>query len=137
MSGEGEILLIWHRFDRMTKACKEFHASECVYVIADPKGIPLYIGSSQALGDRRYRGGTASSFDAALHGSGNLIFVSKVPSGRCAVIEKALIWAERPEYNKQGKIIPLSSLETATFIHQRDVPAFSRAAVSVSGAVPV
>jgi len=121
----------------MSKACKEFYTSECVYVIADPNGSPLYIGSSQALGDRRYRGGTASSFDAALHGSGNLIFVTKVPSGRCVVIEKALIWAERPEYNKQGKIIPLSSLAAATFIHQGDVPAFSHTAVSVSGAVPV
>lgn len=104
--GDGEIHLTWRRFDRMTKACKEFHTTACVYVIADVTGIPLYIGSTEALGDRRYRGGTASAFDAALHSSGNMIFVAEILVAQCVGIEKALIWAEKPQYNRQGKIIP-------------------------------
>lgn len=104
------ICLTWRRFDRMTKACSAFKTVSCVYVIATVQGEPLYIGCSQALGDRRYRGGTAAAFDAALHGSGNQIFVAEAPVNECEAIEKALIWAERPRYNRQGKIIQLSSL---------------------------
>lgn len=47
------ILLRWRRFERMIKACKAFRAVSCVYVIADPKGKPLYIGCSKDLDGRR------------------------------------------------------------------------------------
>lgn len=77
VTDKNEIHLIWRRFERMTKTCKEFNIAAFVYVIADARGKPLYIGSSQALGDRRYRGGTAAAFDAALHDSGNLVFVAE------------------------------------------------------------
>jgi len=118
------IHLRWRRFDRMTKACKASRAVSCVYVIADPKGKPLYIGCSEDLDGRRYRGGTASAFDAALHGSGNLILVAEITPEHREAVEKALIWAEKPPYNRQGKIIPLSDFKAGTFTHEGDVPAF-------------
>ncbi len=118
--------LVWQRFDRMTNACKAFRAVSCVYVIADPRGKPLYIGCSEDLHGRRYRGGTASALDAALHGSGNLIFVAEVASDHREPVEKALIWAEKPPYNRQGKIISLSRLKAEVFVHEGDVPAFGQ-----------
>lgn len=71
-----------------------------------------------------YRGGTASAVDAALHGSGNLIFVAEVAGEHRETVEKALIWAEKPSYNRQGKIIPLSDLKAETLAHEGDVPMF-------------
>jgi hypothetical protein len=119
-----DVQLTWRRFDGMVAATKAFKACACVYVIADPNGTPLYIGVSKALGELRYRGGTAAAFDAALHGSGNIIFVAESTVGDCEQVEKALIWAEKPPYNRQGKIIPLSDLNAGTFIHDGEVPVF-------------
>ncbi len=107
------IHLHWRRFAQMTKACEAFKIDSCVYAITEGKGKPLYVGSSMALGESRYRGGTAAAIDAALHGSGNLIFVSAVLAERREAVEKALIWAEKPLYNRQGKIISLIPSDAA------------------------
>jgi hypothetical protein len=48
------------------------------------------------------RGG---QLNAAMHNSGNLLFVAAVPSRLVAVVEAALIWAYRDQlaYNNLGK----------------------------------
>jgi len=62
------------------------------------------------------------------HGSGNVVFVACGDATQCATVEQALIWAEKPPYNKQGKIIPLSDLDAATLVHDGDVPVFAHVA---------
>lgn len=96
-------------------------------MVADASGTPLYIGSSEGRDglDGRYRGGTASTVDAALDGSGNQIFVAGGPRGRCEEIEKALIYAEQPRYNRQGRTVSLSSLSPASLTHSGDAPRFA------------
>ncbi len=126
-SMSGEAVLTWKRFKRMTEACKEFKLKSCIYVIADSSETPLYIGEAAGRDglDGRYRGGTASAVDAALHESGNLIFVTPVPNKECRTIEQALIYAEQPLYNRQGKIVPLSSVSADSILHRGDVPRFT------------
>src|SRR5262245_10811530 len=102
IGGMRDVRLTWRRFEGMVGATKAFKARSCVYVIADPSGRPLYIGVSEDL-ERRYRGGTAAAFDAALHGSGNIVFVAESSVEECEQVEKALIWAQKPRYNRQGK----------------------------------
>ena len=51
---------------------------------------------------------------AAMHGSGNFIFVASVPEAMCAKVEEALIWQMRESllYNIQGKAnSPLKHME--------------------------
>lgn len=124
----------------MTEACAEYQRRFCVYVVADPSGVPLYIGASEGQGglNGRYRGGTARAVDAALHGSGNWVHVAETDPGRCFEIEKALIYAEcravsqggqAPLYNRQGRIIPLSSFPAESLVHEGESPAFRHRAV--------
>jgi hypothetical protein len=46
--------------------------------------------------------------DAAMHDSGNLIFVAAVEKKLCGFVENELIWQGRRclIYNNQGKIVP-------------------------------
>jgi hypothetical protein len=43
----------WRRFDGMVAGTKAFKACACVYVIADPKGTPLYIGGTIVASGQR------------------------------------------------------------------------------------
>lgn len=126
--------LIWRRFRLMTEACVAFKGTCCIYVIADSSGTPLYVGESESKGglDGRYHGGTAAAVDAAMHGSGNCIYVAEGERGKCGLIEKALIFAEhcstghafQPLYNRRGRITPLSTFPMETLIHEGEPPAF-------------
>ena len=120
------ITLRWKRFASMVAACRDFRHVCCVYVIADPSTRPMYIGCSESKGglDGRYHGGTASAVDAALHGSGNLVFVAEVARGGCDPIEKALIWSEQPPCNRRFKNRNHSSLSADSLLNEGVVPAF-------------
>ncbi len=120
------IVLTWQRFTLMSEACKSFKQVSCVYVIADRSHKPLYIGEAGGMDglSGRYRGGTAHAMDAAMSGSGNTISVAPVAADHRTPVQNALIYAEQPPHNRQGKIIPLSDLGMDSVEHQGDVPAF-------------
>ena len=124
---DGQVVLTWQRFGRMIEACKAFKERSCLYVIAEPSGKPLYIGGAGGRDglDGRYRGGTASAVDAALHGSANIIFVAPIPDDKVKAAEKALIFAEKPMYNRQGKIVPLTAMPVESLVHAGDPPQFT------------
>jgi hypothetical protein len=74
--------------------------------------------------DSRYRGGTGYSMDAAMHGSGNLIFVAAVDPALCGAVELELIWRGRKAltYNNVGKLrAPLVRFE---LVHEGEAPNF-------------
>lgn len=83
----------------------------CVYVIADRKGKPLYIGKATG---RKYRGfveryvGNSAAICAMAHGSGNRLYVGRI-KGRSrrawyADLEIELIALEHPRYNVKRKL---------------------------------
>ena len=123
-----EIVLTWKCYTSMKEAGEAFRGKSCVYVIAAPSRKPLYIGETGGVDGLygRYKGGTASSMDAALHGSGNLIFVAAIADEFRRMVENALIYAEQPPYNKQGKIIPLSPLPVESILHAGHSPTFTQ-----------
>jgi hypothetical protein len=56
--------------------------------------------------EARYRGGTGYAIDAAIHESGNLVFVAVVAVHLCSSVESELIWQGRLclPYKNQGKL---------------------------------
>jgi len=102
------VMLEWHRFAKLTEARSVFARSSCVYIQTDPAGYPIRIGKASQGLEPRYRGGTGYALDAAMHGSGNLLFVAPVPVDLCGVVEDELIWQGRRAltYNNNGKILP-------------------------------
>ena len=132
VSASCQISLAWQRFPSMHEAAKAFKCRCCTYVIFDQNGRPLYIGPSGGKDglEGRYRGGPASAMDAALHGSGNHIFVAPFSGPPREAVEKALIYWEQPQYNRQGIIINLGDLSQSSpirpdsVIHSGDTPSF-------------
>ena len=93
------VVLLWKQFPTFREARRAFKAKPCIYAVTNSTGHILKIGESSNLW-RRYWGGTGYTLDAALHGSGNLVFGAPAPqdkSERCA-IEAALIFACQPPY---------------------------------------
>jgi hypothetical protein len=62
------------------------------------KLMPEAVRKASAGLEPRYRGGTGYAMDAAMHHSGNLIFVAAVEKKLCGFVENELIW--------QGKTLP-------------------------------
>jgi len=89
----------------MTDSRRDFGAASCVYVQADAAGRPVRVGMASRGLHARYRGGTGWALDAAMHESGNVVFVAPFPSEIVADVESALIWAYRDQlpYNNVGK----------------------------------
>ncbi len=106
MSGE-TITLRWQRFALFTDARAAFSKVPCVYVQTNAEAEPLRIGKASKGLEPRYRGGTGHALDAAMHGSGGLVFVATVPKELCEAIESELIWRCRRAlvYNIQGKVL--------------------------------
>jgi hypothetical protein len=106
-SAKPMIKLEWHRFAKLTEARSRFAKTPCVYIQADSKGCPIRIGKATEGLEARYRGGTGYAIDAAMHGSGNLVFVAAVERDLCACVEDELIWQGRRclTYNNQGKTV--------------------------------
>jgi hypothetical protein len=84
-----------------------------------------YSSSKASMGLRkRYWGGTGYAMTAAMHDSGNFIFVAAVPETMCAEVEEELICRLREPllYNTQGKAKHL--LKHLEVKHEGDPPAF-------------
>jgi hypothetical protein len=103
----GLVALDWQRFTKLTDARARFAKIPCVYVQTDPQGCPIRIGKASEGLEARYRGGTGYAIDAAMHGSGNLVFVASVDKELCGCVETELIWQGRRclRYNNHGKIV--------------------------------
>ena len=119
------VKLFWSRFAKLTEARSAFPYDACVYAQTGPDSKPLRIGKASKGLDQRYHGGNGYSMDAAMHGSGNLIFVASVDKDQCKLVEDELIWQGRKVliYNNVGKIMPPSFRLTIT--HCGDSPDFS------------
>ena len=98
------IILHWHRFDKLTMARKQFKVSPCIYLFTDTKGTALRVGMAGKGLEPRYSGGTGYALDAAMHGSGNLVYVASVERAFVQTVERLLIYRLQPPYNNQGKI---------------------------------
>ena len=87
-------------------AWRAFDQVPCVYIQTDIEKRPIRVGrASKGLG-RRYWGGTGYAMAAAMHDSGNYVFVAEVTEAMCTEVEEALIWQLRDQlvYNVQGKL---------------------------------
>ncbi len=115
----------WSRFAKLTAAREAFPTQACVYVQTDSGGRPLRIGRASKGLDERYHGGNGGALDAAMHGSGNLVFVAPVDLSMCKPVEEELIWQGRLVllYNIQGKLIPPS--RRLVIVHGGDLPNFA------------
>jgi len=104
----GEIVLVWRRFKKLTDARDAFPDVPCVYVQSEGRGVPVRVGETSVGLESRYRGGNGFALDAAMHNSGNLVFVAEVPEGLSEEIERELIWRERQTllYNNEHKSNP-------------------------------
>jgi hypothetical protein len=100
------VKLHWHSFEKLTEARSQFAETPCVYIQADARRRPIRVGKASKGLETRYRGGTGYALDAAMHESGNLIFVSAVSEGLCGPVESEIIWQGRQclTYNNQGKL---------------------------------
>ncbi len=116
--------LAWHRYSRLTEARRDFGAEPCVYVQTDAAGRPLRVGKASFGLNVRYRGGNAWALDAAMHGSGNQLFVAYVPFDLVMAVEAALIWTYREQliYNNVGKRVAPAAIDV---VHRCDGPAWT------------
>ena len=96
------VLLAWSRFERLTAARAAFKLIPCLYVQTDASRQILRIGKAGEGLESRYRGGTGYALDAAMYGSGNLVFVA-APDTPAFLddLERQLLVDERPRYNNQ------------------------------------
>ena len=90
-----------------------------------PYATPIRIGKASEGLEARYRGGTGYALDAAMHNSGNLVFVAQVEQNLCELVEAELIWRQKTTllYNNQGKTNP-PNLRLGV-LHKGDPPKFS------------
>ncbi len=119
------IKLRWSKFSRLTEARSAFKKSACIYIQTDRAYNIIRIGKAEKGLEARYRGGTGYAIDAAMHDSGNFVFVADVPSDLCSAIEGELIWLLRDQckYNNQGKLRePAVRLQLT---HLGEVPKFN------------
>lgn len=118
------VRLTWTRFESLTAARRVFGSVSCVYVQADREGRAVRVGKASGGLHSRYRGGTGWALDAAMHGSGNVVFVAPVGMTVLDAVESTLIWVHRSSlrYNRVGRRVapePLVEIE-----HVGEVPVF-------------
>ena len=89
------VRLTWARFESLTAARRVFGWVSCVYVQADRGGRAVRVGKASGGLHSRYRGGTGWALDAAMHGSGNVVFVASVDMAVLDAVESTLIWVHR------------------------------------------
>ena len=70
------ITLHWQKFDRLTEAGWAFRDKSCVYAQTDSDGNAIRVGKASKGLKKRYWGGDGYAMDAAMHTSGNLVFVA-------------------------------------------------------------
>ena len=117
--------LRWSKFSKLTAAPDVFPHESCVSAQTDRDGRPVRIGMASKGLDTRYHGGDGGAMDAAMHRSGNLVFVAAVDGALCKLVEDELIWQGRRVliYNDRGKLNP--PLTRVTVIHVGDPPILS------------
>ncbi len=71
-----KVLFRWQRFTTFQDALKKHKGVACLYVLTDREEKVLRIGESACLRSR-YRGGTGWMVEAAMHDSGNIVFLSR------------------------------------------------------------
>src|SRR5207249_3914354 len=100
--GQFPVVLLWRQF-RTFREAREAFKTPCIYALTGRDGRILKIGQSRNLW-KRYSGGTGYTLDAALHGSGNLVFAAPAPSDRSErlAIEATLIFTCQPLYCVQS-----------------------------------
>ena len=116
------VQLIWQRFESLTAARAAYKTIPCVYAQADRDGRVVRVGKASKGLQRRYYGGTGWALDAAMHGSGNLVFVAA--TDRAEIVESTLIWDHRASlpYNNVGRrVAPAVRVEIE---HAGQVPVF-------------
>jgi len=120
-----EVVLDWRRFGKLTEARNAFRDISRVYVQTDHDRNPVRVGKASEGLETRYRGGTGYALDAAMHNSGNLVFVAQVEQNLCDAVEAELIWRQRTTlvYNNQGKTSP--PYPRIEILHKGDTPKFS------------
>jgi hypothetical protein len=130
------IRLAWRKFSRLTEARLAFAKISCVYVQTDPAENPIRSGKASEGLEARYRGGTGYALDAAMHGSGNFVFVAAVPKEVCEAVEAELIWQGRRQlmYNNNGKIGPPS--QRLELVHGGTRPNYERFDIAKPGRSP-
>ena len=116
--------LLWSRYSTLTAAREAFSTTSCVYVQTDSHANPLRVGKASKGLETRYRGGTGYALDAAMHESGNLVFVAPVAADICDAVERELIWHHRDVliYNNVGK--KTAPAKRLSLIHQGSSPRF-------------
>ncbi len=113
--------LEWERFDTLRAARKKFRQKPSLYALVSEDGELLYVGESQDLW-KRYNGGTGTAFDAALDGTGKLVFATTAPADRPMrlVVEAMLVYYHQPKFGIHNKRrAPRRSVEIE---HHGDVP---------------
>jgi hypothetical protein len=102
---ERSVTLTWERFQSLTAARGRYAKRCCAYVQADRAGRAVRVGKASFGLVARYRGGTGHALDAAMHGSGNCVFVAAVAATLCSLVEATLIYghAESLRYNLAGR----------------------------------
>jgi hypothetical protein len=120
------VTLKWKRFATLTAARTKYSTGCCIYVQADADGRAVRVGKASLGLTARYRGGTGHALDAAMHGSGNCVFVAAVDPDVCELVEATIIYENRDRlpYNNVGKLVaPVRAIEIA---HEGDAPSFHR-----------
>jgi hypothetical protein len=127
--------LDWQRFSKLTEARSRFAKTPCVYIQADSRACPIRVGKASEGLEARYRGGTGYAIDAAMHESGNLVFVAAVERDLWGCVEAELIWQGRRclRYNNQGKII--APLRRVVLSHSGIPPVLNEFEAAVGGIV--
>ena len=92
---ENKITLEWQRFQSIVAARGAFAWASCIYVQADSEGRALRVRGAPGGLAPLYRGETGRALDAAMHGSGNLVFVAAVSRDVCEAVEGTLLWIHR------------------------------------------
>ena len=111
----------WQRFVTFQEALKKHKGVACLYVLTDKEERILRIGESGCLRSR-YRGGTGWMVEAAMHGSGNIVFVAAAPADQKIrqSAEALLTYRHQPPYCQRDKLVP--PVEPLEIEHQGDVP---------------
>ena len=97
------VKLDWHRFEKLTEARSQFAMTPCVYIQADARGRPIRVGKASKGLETRYRGGTGHAIDAAMHDSGNLVFVAAVSGNLCTSDERTHLAGSTVSHVQQSR----------------------------------
>ena len=95
------VILEWIMFEKFVDqkhksgAHDQYVESPCVYIQTDKSREILRVGVTKRRLRDRYWGGTGYTIQAAMHGSGNLIFVASVPTKINPIdVERTIILGE-------------------------------------------